>query len=288
MTDLIPAITTVGSVVASVGSAFAAVLAWRTKLQFSQEFKDAKGAQIDAANEKVNAAKAQAEAANEKVNAANARIDAINAQKQAEIEKIKVEIERKQIENQNLIFKIEDLERNTPKHLTEALNALKQTYETTLAKEIQELIQKQGENSEIKQKKEQFETELKALENQLKLTIDDDKKRINARQKAREAIDTHRQYWVKKAVDAALAKYPDLIRKKFSWDINDYFDLIYHCLVVDRVDLLNKSGITLESPIDSYKIAFREIRDNVTKDLPKEYSDVLIPYIDHLLKNVFC
>lgn len=256
MTNLIPAITSVGSIVTSILSAGAAFLAWRTKLNFSKEFKEAKEEQVKATE----------------------------AQKKAEIEKIKIEIEKKEVQITNLRLQLEVSEKNTPQGILEAHEALKKLY-GTLEPELKAFVEKTN-NSEFKNKIKLFQAGFEKFEKEIKATLEDKQKHRIARKNAQEAIKKYRNDWITKAFKAVAYIYPDLKRKTFYFDMNDYLELVFHSLIVDNYNLLDKSNFNLKLPTDSYRIAFKEIKNDIIQNLSKEESQELTPYFDYIINNV--
>lgn len=272
--DLTNAITTFGGITTSALSSFAAVLAWKSKLQFADEFKEARNAEVKAAEQMVKA---------------------INAKKEAEIEKIKVEISKKEIEIEKQKIIIENLERETPKALGERFEQLKSAYESMMT-ELPSLNSNHGSHraSEVAvQKKDAFENQLTALGTELKWFEKISEERISSRKEAKKWLDENREKLSKSSFNYARAKYPSLERlceieapdyglKQFYWDIQDYLEILGHCLVVDDQDLITDKPPNLSVP-EPYKIAFSYVRRQIPEDLAFSASEEVRRKIDYLI-----
>jgi D-mannonate dehydratase len=211
----IAALTTLGGVVTSVASSMAAALAWGTKLQFSEEFKEARNAQVTVANQVV---------------------ESIKVQRDAEIQQIKIEVEKKNVEIERLQAKIEDLERNTIGAFKAKFDDVRATYESMIAS----LTSPSGNglnalnNKDLIENKEIFE-----------LTLNDLGESLNHfahRREARSWLTKNHKILTDKAFDYVLTRRSDTLiycegnekeRKlnQFYFDIEDYLELIGDCLI---------------------------------------------------------
>jgi TolA-binding protein len=272
----IATLTTLGGVVTSVASSAAAALAWSTKLQFSEEFKEARNAQVIAATQIV---------------------DSMKAQKEAEVQQVKVEIQRKDVEIERLKAKIEDLERDTSKALQAKFDELKAAYESMIGGfQILSSNSKQiTENQELNSKKELFETQLAALGEEIDWMVRLSQDRINYRKEARKWLQSNYKNLAENAFDYVFTRHPSLFRvcedsekdhklKQFYWDIEEYLETISDCLVVDRHSLIDRQNPTLPIP-DAYRIAFNHIKKQITGDISDAAASEIRKYLDYLLAS---
>jgi hypothetical protein len=272
--DPTTAITTFGGLTTSALSSFAAVLAWKSKLRFADEFKEARDAEVKAAEQLVKA---------------------IDAKKEAEVEKIRLEISKKEIEIEKLRNIIENLERETPKALGERFEQLRSAYEGMMT-EISLSTSKNGnhhENESALQKRDVFENQLTALGNELKWFEKIGHERIDSRKQAKKWLDHNREKLAKSSFNYTRAKYsglehlceleaPDYGLKQFYWDIQDYLEILGHCLVVDNQDLITDKPPNFSIP-EPYKIAFGFVRRQIPEDLSFSASEEVKKKVDYLI-----
>lgn len=269
-------LTTLGGVVTSVASSVAAALAWGAKLQFAEEFKEARNAQVSAANQIV---------------------DSVKAQKEAEVQQIKVEIQKKDVEIERLKAKIEDLERDTPKALQSKFDELKAAYESMIgASQILSQNNKQAaENPELASKKELFETQLAALGEEIDWMVRLSQERINYRKEGRKWLQSNYKRIADSAFNYVLTRHPNSLKdcesnkeyklKQFYWDIEEYLETICDCLVVDRPNLIDRQNPTLSMP-DAYRIAFHYIEKQIAGDISDVAANEIRKYLYYLLASL--
>jgi len=182
----IAALTTLGGVVTSVASSMAAALAWGTKLQFSEEFKEARNAQVTVANQVV---------------------ESIKVQRDAEIQQVKIEVEKRNVEIERLQAKIEDLERNTVRAFQTKFEDLKAASESMIAS-FQSLPGSgidSTKNKDLNDKKENFENRLNDLGKEISLMSRIGQVRLDNRTEARAWLKTHSKHLAEQAFDYILA-----------------------------------------------------------------------------------
>jgi hypothetical protein len=244
--DFTTAVTTFGGLTTSVFSSFAAVLAWKTKLQYADEFKEAKEAQVKTAEQMVESA---------------------NIRREAQIEIIKTEIAKKDIEIEKLRVEIERLERETPKALLVRFEDMRNAYESMMADlpGFNTSSKSEAEQNALENKKGVFEAQLTALGDELGLMAQASQEASNCRKAAKDWLDDNAEKLAQGMYKYTQAKYPKLKYlcesespefgvKNFYWDILMYLEVISACLVTNRTNLINQNLPTL-SISEPYRIA---------------------------------
>ena len=272
----IATLTTLGGVVTSVASSMAAALAWGTKLQFSEEFKEARNAQVTVANQVV---------------------ESIKVQRDAEIQQIRIEVEKKNVEIERLQAKIEDLERNTIEAFKTKFEGLKAASESMIAG-----FQRRPssgidavKNKDLDDKKENFESRLNELGEEISLMSRIGQVRIDNRKEATAWLKTHSKHLAEQAFDYIFTRYPNAItaagdvqRKEklneFYWDIEEYLETICDCIIVDRPSLIDRQNPSLQAP-DAYKRAFMFIKKQIGGDISNDAAAEIKKYIAYLLAS---
>lgn len=269
-------LTTLGGVVTSVASSLAAVLAWGAKLQFAQEFKEARDAQVTAAKEAV---------------------ETVKMQRDAEIEKIRVEIARKDVEIDKLRVQIERLEQNSAKAFQTKFDDLKAAYESMIAS-FQVLPVQQNttaESLELHNKKQTFENRLNDLGKEIGLMTQISQDDINKRKEAIAWLKHNYQRLAEATFDYIFTKYPQAlsacegIDKKlkldqFFWDIEEYLETISDCLVVDRPKLIDEQKPTIYMP-KTYQLAFAFVKKQIKGDISTDAANEIKKYINYLINS---
>jgi hypothetical protein len=272
----IATLTTLGGVVTSVASSIAAALAWGTKLQFSEEFKEARNAQVTAANQVV---------------------ESIKVQRDAEIQQIRIEVEKKNLEIDRLQAKIEDLERNTNRAFQTKFEELKAAYESMIAS-FQALPNSNinnPENKDLNSKKIDFENRLDELGKEISLMSRIGQVKIDNRKEARAWLKSHSKELAEQAFDYIFTRYPNSIttaedaqRKEklneFYWDLEEYLETICDCIVVDRPTLIDRQNPSLPAS-DAYKRAFMFIKKQVSGDISDDAAAEIKKYITYLIAS---
>ena len=272
----IATLTTLGGVVTSVASSMAAALAWGTKLQFSEEFKEARNAQVTVANQVV---------------------ESIKAQRDAEIQQVKIEVEKRNVEIERLQAKIEDLERNTVRAFQTKFEDLKAASESMIAS-FQSLPGSgidSTKDKDLNDKKENFENRLNDLGKEIGLMSRIGQVRLDNRTEARAWLKTHSKHLAEQAFDYIFTRYPNAItnsedgqRKQklneFYWDIEEYLETICDCIVVDRPALIDRQNPSLPAP-DAYKRAFMFIKKQISGDISDDAAAEIKKYIAYLIAS---
>lgn len=270
--DLTTAITTFGGVVTSVSSSLAAALAWKAKLHFADEFKEARDAEVKAAQQMVSTA---------------------NAQKDAEIQQIKVEIIKREVEIERLKVKIENLEQETSVAVSKRFQEMKSAYESMMI-----ALPKPGQiaseeifGDELNRQKDIFETHLNALGNEISWMAKVSQEESENRKVAKRWLDTNSDKLARGAFNYTRAKYPGLTElcishsqefglRVFFWDIEQYLEAISDCLVVNRANLIDRIYPALSLP-EPYRIAFSYIKRQIPENLPDNVSMEIKKLLDH-------
>lgn len=272
--DFTTAVTTFGGITTSVFSSFAAAMAWKTKLQYADEFKEARDAEVRAAKQMV---------------------DSVNIQREAQIEIIKTEIAKKDVEIEKLRMEIERLEKEMPRALLTRYEDMRNAYESMMADlpRFSSPDKSEADQASLENKKGLFEAQLTALGDELGLMAKASQESISCRQEAKRWIDENTQNLAQGIYKYTQAKYPNLKAlceaespefgmKTFYWDILMYLEVISACLVTNRTNLIKQNPPSLSIP-DPYRIAFSYMRRQIPKDLPQNSSDEIKKLIDYLI-----
>jgi len=268
-------LTTIGGVVTSVASSCAAALAWKTKLGFSQEFRDAR-------DEQIKLAKLQA--------------DAMIARKEAEIDSVKLEVQKKEIEIEKLRATIETMEKNSSESIIGNYQRLKAAYEEILEDTARLSVSNphiSKFNLELQAKQSNFENHLEALGQQIDWMTHISLSHQHTRKIAREWLLNNVEYLSKLAINHVRSKHLNLLQsppkselkyhwKRFCWDMDEYLETICDCLVVDRFNLIDRQLPT--SPYaEAYIVAFEFIKTQLPSNLPEGVSDEISRHLDYLI-----
>jgi hypothetical protein len=176
--------------------------------------------------------------------------------------------------------------------------------ELVQAKSQLNLLDNQELSSEKIQAQQEIESYLEGVQLEI-AKLDETRSRVEASQEAIDWLDPKKkdflQILAKKAGDAALASYPQLLNpgevasvpqslKQFYWDIEDFLRYINTCLIVCRPNLLytaieEKELPESPLPLAVYEAAFKFIRDEI---VPSSISgqaakEELTAYLDHLI-----